>query len=161
MDIFIIIVAIAFLVIWVFLRGSKINNIESDDWGIPQPVDKNLRAINTYFFTSNKFDFEKFCDYVLCINENMSLNDVANCILELDLLLKCSGDLNDRIISVLLYSEAITNLDYKGFDKLKERIRNKEFEGTYQDLVNIYFSAIFYLKHQLAIKRITIDSYIE
>lgn len=122
-------------------------------------VDVNLRAINTYFFENNMFSFEKFCDYILCIKDTMSLNELAQSVMELDLLLRCSGDLNDKIISILTYSEAIIGINYQDFPKMQQDIRDGVFKGTYQDLVFIYVTALFYLKYLIAVKKGKFDSY--
>lgn len=124
-------------------------------------TDPNLRAINTYFFENNMFSFRKFSDYILCIRETMDINEIAQSIMELDLLLKCSGDLQDRFISILTYSEAIIGINYKEFEAIKEGIRENKFKGTYQDLVYIYLSTVFYLKYLLAFKKGKFDSYNE
>lgn len=149
------ILVIGVFLLWMF-ASSHNNKIKIDP-----PVDKNLRNISTYFFTRNKFDFDKFCDYVLCINENMEINELAQSIMELDLLLKCSGDLNEKFLSIITYSEAIIGIDYREFDTIKQGIRDKMFKGSYQDLVYIFLSTIFYLKYQLALKKGRFNSYLE
>lgn len=142
------------IILWIMLKSaSQASEKEVEMKAKDIKVDKSLKHVNTYFFTKNRFDFEKFCNYILCINEDMSISEIADTIMELDLLLKCSADLNDKIISILIYSEGIVGLDYKEFDNLKESIRCKLFKGTYQDLVFIFMNTIFYLKYQLAKKQ--------
>jgi hypothetical protein len=149
------------LVIGVFLLWMLAPSHDSNKIKIDPPVDKNLRNISIYFFTRGKFDFDKFCDYVLCINENMEINELAQSIMELDLLLKCSGDLNEKFLSIITYSEAIIGIDYREFEVIKQGIRDKRFKGSYQDLVYIFLSTIFYLKYQLALKKGRFNSYLE
>ena len=144
MLLFIIFITIG-LILWACCKvGSKTETAE---------IDINLRHISTYFFTKGVFDFEKFSDYILCIKENDSVSDMANYLMELDLLMKCSPELEKRVTNILIYSQAIIELNCKEFVNIQQSLRDKKFKGTYQDLVYIYFTTIFYIKHQMAIKK--------
>ena len=151
-----IIVILLILMIWSMCKaGANADSIKYDEDKPKKDkeVDVNLRQIQTYFFTNGLFDFSKFTDYILCINENMSLSDMANCLMELDLMMKCSPDLEKRLASILVYSNAIIGIDHKEFDEVKQALQDKKFTGTYQDLVYIYLTTVFYLKYQMAIKK--------
>lgn len=158
-----LIVVGAFILLYPVLKaGSREDdNIEGPIKIKGDKVDASLRTINTYFFENNVFSFDKFCDYILCIRDTMSLNEIAQSIMELDLLIKCSGDLNERFISILNYSEAIMGIDYKEFPQIQDSIRKGTYKGTYQDLVFIYLNAIFYLKHMLTVKKGNFGSYFD
>lgn len=150
------ILIIGIFLIWLF-SPSHDKEVKDNE----ETVDKNLRAISTYFFTRGKFDFDKFCDYILCINDGMDLNEIAQAIMELDLLLKCGGELEERFLSILTYSEAIIGVDYREFETVKQGIRDNKFKGSYQDLVYIYLTTVFYLKYILAVKKGKFGSYIQ
>lgn len=138
----------------IYMITSARNKEQEDPASLLDPLidrgEYELQAIKTYFFNSNnKFSFEKFSDYILCINENMDIEDMAQCILELDLLIKCSSGLGDKMLEILNFSRAITKIDSAEFENIKQSLREKKYTGTYQDIAYIYYTTLFYLKNEV------------
>ena len=114
-------------------------------------MDRKLKNVQTYFFTDSRFDFEKFCDYILCIRNDSTFSDYLDNLAEMELLLNCSPALREKFMNLLMNAGAIIAIvgTPHEFEKLQESIKNKEFKGTYPDLTYIFFTTVFYLKFKL------------
>ena len=151
---FIIISAIsAFIILMIFVRcgslSDTVDNVEVDQKNhLGDPL---LRKIQTYFFTDNNFDFEKFSDYIICIKDNMNINEYAEILLELDMMIKLSSQLKDRIVMILIYDEKLDEFSYKNFKEIRNNLREGKYKGTYRELVDILITTILYLKHEMKI----------
>lgn len=132
--------------IWSTYKIAK----ESDELAIKLNVkneeERYINKIKTYFFTKEMFDFEKFCDYIMCIRDNMSINDYSEMILELDLMIKLSEGLRERIVSILTYDSSILDINADNFLEMQKDLRENKPEDTMKNLVKMLFITLFYLK---------------
>lgn len=144
---------IAFVIIVIFfmiiVRGASQDDIE-DPIISDKQLDLNpfLKQVQTYFFTDNTFDFEKFSDYVMCIRDDMSLTEYAEMVLELDMLTKVSSQLKDRVFAIIIYDEKLQEFSYKNFEEMRNNLREGKYRGTYQELAYILITTLLYLKHK-------------
>lgn len=108
-----------------------------------------IRKIKTYFFTNSRVDYDKFCDYILCIKENMSLTDYTNMMLELDLFVKCVPDLLKEVFPIMLYAPSITNLSHENFKQMQDNIRDNKYPNSTINFVYILLTTMLYLKYKV------------
>lgn len=138
----------------IFIYENFFKKEESQQFTISVQEDSpEIRKIKTYFFTKNLVDYNKFCDYILCIKENMSLTDYTNMILELDLFVKCVPDLLKEVFPIILYAPDITEISYKDFEQVQDNIRENKYTNSTINFVYILIVTMLYLKNTVKEKR--------
>lgn len=155
---YVIILLISMILLYIIVRVGSQGDIDNEDSSRIGSIktdqtkeffgDPFIKRIQTYFFTDNTFDFEKFSDYIICIKDNMTMSEYAECLLELDMMIKVSSQLKDRIFAIIMYDEKLKEFSYKNFESIRNDLREGKYRGTYQELTNILITTILYLKHK-------------
>ena len=152
MEISIVVVVVGMLgFLWVMASTAKRAEREEADQKIKLKLDQKYRQVKSYFFTDEKFDFEKFCDYLLCIRDDEDFKTYLGYMSDLGVLLGCSEGLKERFTDILFTAPSITALigDSAAFDELQIGIREKQFKGTQGDFCFMFFMTVFYLKRKM------------
>lgn len=153
-------IIIFLVVLGFFILLVKGAHIEEDEPPVrlrsEQSADKYINKIKTYFFTNEMFSFEKFCDYIMCIRDDMSINDYSEMILELDMMIKLSQGLREKMVTLLTYDSSILNINKDDFLEMQKNVRANLYEDTFKNLTVILITTLFYLKSK-TIRNINID----
>lgn len=147
MQIFSLILSIIAFIIIVLTRVSKVADDRAKHL-LDNTQNQYINKVRTYFFTKDSFDFEKFCDYIMCIRDDQSINDYAEMLIELDLMIKLADGLKDRMIAILVYDSRILSVSDEGFLEMQKGLREGIPEDTFSNLVQILLVTLFYLKRK-------------
>lgn len=152
MEISIVVIIVGILgLLWAMVSVAKKAEGEEADQKIKLKLDQKYRQVKSYFFTDEKFDFDKFCDYILCIRDDEDFKTYLGYMSDLEVLLGCSEGLKERFTDILFTVPSITALvgDSAAFDELQICIRERQFEGTQGDFCLMFFMTVFYLKRKM------------
>lgn len=113
-----------------------------------EEVHRTYNRAKLYFCTDDMFDFEKFCDYILCIKDNMSMSDYTEMALDLEVLNQSIPDIHKDILPITLFVTKFTEYSYKDFEKMQDDIRENKYTGFNHEIVYMLMITTLYIKHK-------------
>lgn len=121
-----------------------VGSTEADE----EEAHRTYNRAKSYFCTDGLFDFEKFCDYILCIKDNMSLSDYTEMALDLEVLNQSIPDIHKDILPITLFVTKFSEYSYKDFEKMQDDIREGKYKGFNHDVVYMLMTTTLYIKHK-------------